>query len=203
MRSVYKNQKQLSHTRSIVREQISLFSIWVLIGYPICCQKPNGIWSHTFDGTLAVFLFSPWVLIGYLICFWKTKSNLVTHIWLQVSSLLVFTLSSHWLSDLLPKTKRNLVIRVWLHMEQFACFQFELWLARQSVSKYQSLMFDCAWGVGLFLLWVLIVYPICFQNSNSIWSIWSHWLFWHLSSFWLAVMTTLVFWFSSLNQIPL
>ena len=170
MRSVYKNQKQLSHTCSIACEQISLFSIWVLIGYPICCQKP--IWSHMFDCKWAVCLFSLWVLISYLICCQKPNA-----IWLHAfdctwSSLLVFNLSSDWLGNLFPNTCNHTCLIV---PEELACFYFEFWLSIRSVFKIRT-------QLGQFGL------IGCF---------------WHLSSFWLAVVTTLVFWFSTLNQIPL
>ena len=133
--SVSKNQMRFDHMHLIACKAVCLCSLWVLIGYAICLQKPKAIKSHMFNCTWANFL------VFNLSSHWlsdllpKTKWNLVTHIRWHISSLPVFTLSSDWLSDLFLKNQKQFGHTYLIASEQFACFHFEFSLVIRSVAK--------------------------------------------------------------------
>ena len=178
IRSVFKNQTGFGHPRLITREKFACFDFEFSLairslskyqtrfGYTRLRQFPR----FPFEFSLAIRSVS------------KTKRNSVSCVWLHVSSLLVFTLSSHWLSGLFPNTKRDLVTRVWGSFLVFPLSSHWLSDLFPKPNAIRSHAFDCTWAVCLFSLWVLIG------------------CLWHLSEFWLAVVTTLVFRFSTRNQ---
>ena len=211
---------------------VCLFLLWVLVGYLICFQKPKCdlitcIWLHVKQFACVHFL------IGYAICLQKPKaikSHMFNCMW---ANFLVFNLSSHWLSDLLPKPIWShmfdckwavCLFSLWVLISYLICCQKPnaIWLHA----------FDCTWSsllvFNLSSDWLGNLFPntnhtclivpeelACFYfefwlSIRSVFKIRTQLgqfgligCFWHLSSFWLAVVTTLVFWFSTLNQIPL
>ena len=218
--SVSKNQMRFDHMHLIACKAVCLCSLWVLIGYAICLQKPKAIkshmfncmwanflvfnlsshwlsdllpkpiWSHMFDCKWAVCLFSLWVLISYPICCQKLNA-----IWLYVfdctwSSLLVFNLSSDWLGNLFPNTNHTCLIVP----EELACFYFEFWLSIRSVFKIRT-------QFGQFGL--IGSSDICLHSDWRLWLLWSfdfhHWIKFHFRT----NLTETLTWFSFLLWIHL
>ena len=134
-------------------------------------------------------MFPLLVLIGYLICFLKPNM-----IWSHVfdctwSSLLVFTLSFHWLSNLFPKTKQDLVTHIWLRLRSWLVFTLSSDWVSNPFPKFK-----------LNLVTSLLLH----MSSLLAITLSSHWLpLTFVLAILMAIVTTLVFQFLTMNQNPL
>ena len=124
IRSVFKNQTGFGHQRLITREKFACFDFEFSLairslskyqtrfGYTRLRQFPR----FPFEFSLAIRSVS------------KTKRNSVSCVWLHVSSLLVFTLSSHWL----------LVTFVWILIGRCDYFGFSIFDTESKFTLLQT-----------------------------------------------------------------